>query len=156
VGTIRIWGGQKWYHFVLRVEWLVEDLVDSKAKDFFVRIMGAGILVGFISSSISQHRKQLRFQNLPQMADDATVVNFDISPDAFTIVTPKSKSSGWKDRLKAKRAVEHRANKRAIQIAEVNIAPTIPPTASKTSITAVKPRSSNEKPKQKPARQASR
>jgi len=107
-----------------------------------------------ISSSISQHRKQLRVQNLSQMADDGMVVNFDISPDAFTIATPKSKSSRWKDRLKAKRAVEHRANRRAIETAEFNIAPTIPPTTSKTRITAVKLSSGNEKPKQKPAPQA--
>jgi len=88
------------------------------------------------------------------MADDAMVVNFDISPDAFTIVTPKFKGGRWKDRLKAKRAVEHRAKKRAIESAEFNIARTIPATAPKTSTTAVKPRSGDGKPKQKPTPQA--
>jgi len=79
------------------------------------------------------------------MADDAMVVNFDISPDAFTVVTPKIKSRRWKDRLKAKRAVEHR---------RIQYRTNHPSYRFQTRITAVKPRSGNEKPKQKPAPQA--
>lgn len=96
----------------------------------------------------------MRFQNLSKMADDAMVVNFDINPDAFTIATPKFKGGRWKDRLKAKKAVEHRAKKRAIEAAEFNIARTIPTPTSETAITAVKRKRSDEKPKQKPAPQA--
>ncbi|CUS15705.1 unnamed protein product [Tuber aestivum] len=87
------------------------------------------------------------------MADDGMVVNFDIGPDAFTATIPKFKGGRWKDRLKAKRAVEHRARKRAIETAEFNIAQTIPITASETT-TTLKLKRGGGKPKQKPTPQA--
>ncbi|KAG0635569.1 P-loop containing nucleoside triphosphate hydrolase protein [Tuber brumale] len=88
------------------------------------------------------------------MADDGMVVNFDITPDAFTTVIPKFEGGRWKDRLKAKKAVEHRAKKRAIETAEFNIAQTTPTAASEITATAVKLKRGDEKPKQKPALQA--
>ncbi|PWW80004.1 DEAD-domain-containing protein, partial [Tuber magnatum] len=81
------------------------------------------------------------------------IVNFDIGPDAFTTAIPKFKGGRWKDRLKAKKAVEHRARKRAIETAEFNIVRTIPITAPKTTATTVKPKHGDEKSKQKPAPQ---
>ncbi|KAG0130332.1 putative ATP dependent RNA helicase [Tuber indicum] len=88
------------------------------------------------------------------MADDRMVVNFDISPDAFTTAVPKFKGGRWKDRLKAKKAVEHRAKKRAIEAAKFNIAQTTPTTASEIATTAVKHKQGDKKPKQKTALQA--
>ncbi|RPA90231.1 DEAD-domain-containing protein [Choiromyces venosus 120613-1] len=88
------------------------------------------------------------------MADDGMLVNFDISPDAFTTAIPKFQGGRWKDRLKAKRAVEHRAKKRAIETAEFNIAQTTSTTTSETTTAAVKRKRGDEKPKQKPTSQA--
>lgn len=81
------------------------------------------------------------------MAGDSMLVNFDIAPDTYGPggAVPKFKGGRWKDRLKAKRAVEHKLQKQAtgtIHTANSDPKPTKPQ--------ALKRKRDEEKPKHQP------